>query len=367
MLEVNRKPIIKNKSLFNDSPEKKRMFPKTNQKYSSINNLSLIKRKNTKHNAPKKCLNVIDFISQKNKFYIEDSFDFKSTREFLASKEVAMRPIRLNNKIVEEKKNNKESSQQSLLALDFYHHQEKYKNNKSSKSAGKYSTSPRKSRKKCKKLTSNEKGTEIKKYKKKSSKKSKDRISTPKSKNKNIKENSSYLGSNIENNNIIYYNNNFNDSYIYKFIIDNPNETEENFQKKLKKEIKKIESINKPNREDIHQRNPLSKGELKHKRPKIMNSVEVRKSRDSQNLFKFSEYNKNLMINDDISISSISYKKERICTSPKKVNKKKFKREYGSIQMNNKQIKEKIKQKIEKKEETNSHKDSIISILYDLM
>ena len=98
-----------------------------------------------------------------------------------------------------------------------------------------------------------------------------------------------------------------------------------------------------------------------------MNSVVVRKFRDSQNLFKFSEYNKNLMINDDISISSISYKKERICTSPKKVNKKKFKREYGSIQMNNKQIKEKIKQKIEKKEETNSHKDSIISILYDLM
>lgn len=369
MLEVNKKPIAKNRSLFNGSPTRKRIFSKTYQKYSSVNNLSLIKGKNMKYSAPKKFLNVIDFISQKNKFYMEDSFDFRGTREFLASKEVAMREIKLNDEIFEEKskKKKKECSQNNLLTLDFNYYQESDKrNNKSSKITGKYSISPRKSRKKSKKLSLNIKTTEIKKYKKRSSKGTKNGIPTPKSKNtnKNIKENSSYLGSNKEINNIIYNNNNANNSYIYKFFIDNANETEENFQKKLKKEIKKVESINKLNKKDNHQRRSLSKGDLKHKKPKRMNSVIIRKSNDSQSLFKFSEYSKNLMIIDDISISSIGYKKERDCNSSKKANKKKIKRKYGSIQMNNKQIKERIKQKIEKND---SDKDSIISILSELM
>ena len=46
------------------------------------------------------------------------------------------------------------------------------------------------------------------------------------------------------------------------------------------------------------------------------------------------------------------------------MKQKKIKRKYGSIQMNNKQIKERIKQKIEKND---SDKDSIISILSELM
>lgn len=374
MIEVNKKSIIKNRSLFNGSIVKNGMIPKTYQKYSSLNNLSLITGKNKKYNAPKKCLNVIDFIKQKNKFYMENSFDFKGTREFLASKEVAMRVIRLNDEIVEEKKNNKECSQKNLLALDFYYYQENYKNNKSSKTTGKYSLSPRKPRKKNKKLSLNEKETDPKK---KSSKKTKDRIS---SKNKNIKENSSYLGSNIEINNIIFdkkLDNSDKDNYIYKFFIDNANETEDNFQRKLKKEIKKVENINKQSKEgNNNQRKSLSKRESKYKRPKRMNSVVVQKSSDNQSLFMFSEYNKNLMINDGISISTISLNNEKVCTSPNKKNKKKIKRQYGSIQMNNNKIKERIKQNINKKvkdekeiknEEIISDKDSIISILSDLI
>jgi hypothetical protein len=304
---------------------------------------------------------------------MENSFDFKGTREFLASKEVAMRVIRLNDEIVEEKKNNKECSQKNLLALDFYYYQENYKNNKSSKTTGKYSLSPRKPRKKNKKLSLNEKETDPKK---KSSKKTKDRIS---SKNKNIKENSSYLGSNIEINNIIFdkkLDNSDKDNYIYKFFIDNANETEDNFQRKLKKEIKKVQSINKQSKEgNNHQRKSLTKRESKYKRPKRMNSVIVQKSSDIKTLFMFSEYNKNLMINDGISISSISLKNENICTSPNEKNKKKIKRQYGSIQMNDNKIKERIKQKInkvkdeneKKNEEIISDKDSIISILSDLI
>jgi hypothetical protein len=107
-----------------------------------------------------------------------------------------------------------------------------------------------------------------------------------------------------------------------------------------------------------------------------MNSVVVQKSSDNQSLFMFSEYNKNLMINDGISISTISLNNEKVCTSPNKKNKKKIKRQYGSIQMNNNKIKERIKQNINKKvkdekeiknEEIISDKDSIISILSDLI
>ena len=55
----------------------------------------------SKHNSK-----LLDFIKQKNRFIIKNSFDIKETREFLASKEVAMRVIKLNDEIVEEDKRN---------------------------------------------------------------------------------------------------------------------------------------------------------------------------------------------------------------------------------------------------------------------
>ena len=43
------------------------------------------------------------------------------------------------------------------------------------------------------------------------------------------------------------------------------------------------------------------------------------------------------------------------------------KRAYGSIQLNNREIHEKLKEKIENNNNINSDKDSLISILSDLM
>ena len=60
--------------------------------------------------STKKNVNVIDFIKQKNRFIIENVFDLKGTREFLASKEVAMRVIKLNDEIIEEDKKNDDDS-----------------------------------------------------------------------------------------------------------------------------------------------------------------------------------------------------------------------------------------------------------------
>ena len=72
-----------------------------------------------------------------------------------------------------------------------------------------------------------------------------------------MNENSSFLSSenNNENENNIILNkcNDSKDSNIYKFIIDNANEQEENFQKKLKEELKKVENINPKKRKKQNQ------------------------------------------------------------------------------------------------------------------
>ena len=74
MIEKLKNPIVKRKS----------------QQNPSSNNLSLFQNnetKLTKFSQPnKKVINVIDFIKQKNKFFIKNAFDLKGTREFLASK-----------------------------------------------------------------------------------------------------------------------------------------------------------------------------------------------------------------------------------------------------------------------------------------
>ena len=109
-------------------------------------------------------------------------------------------------------------------------------------------------------------------------------------------------------------------------------------------------------------------------KPKMMSSV-TEKNRDRQSIFMFSEINKKLMADDDISISSIGEQNINLPPPTKKV----IKRGHGSLNINSNQVKERLKEKfnkdIEQKEkkndlnkmEDNSEKDSIISILSDLM
>ena len=161
--------------------------------------------------------------------------------------------------------------------------------------------------------------------------------------------------------------------------MEDENGSEEHFHKKLKRELKKVENNKKKHHcESVPHRKSLTKKDLKYKRPKRMNSVIIPKARETQSIFLFSEITKNLMKKDDIDLSSIS-DNDKMITSPKKANKKK--RAFGSVQFNNAQIKEKIKNKIDKnieyenedinndaeKKLESSEKDSLISILSDLM
>jgi hypothetical protein len=114
MMENDKKTISQKISLFNDNSPSKSKTKKGRKSYS-VNNLSLIKAPKIK---PQQLIfNVIDFIKQKNKFFIENSFDSKGTREFLASKEVAMRVIKLDDEIRPEKNRRKSKTNKNLFFM----------------------------------------------------------------------------------------------------------------------------------------------------------------------------------------------------------------------------------------------------------
>ena len=385
MTDINKNSRINKRSLFNDLDDKKKKIIK-NVKSSSLNNLNIITRKAFNlERTSKENLTLIEFIKQKNKFFIESSFDVNGTREFLASKEVAMRAIKLNDEIIEEKKENEVKmscfTNKNLMKIDIDNYNNDLIKKKSTKNANKRTISPRKSRKNEKiKMKLDEDFSPKKntiKPKKKSNKKVKFKKSESKVNSSNLK-----LSNNDNENNIIFDKpDNESLSNIYKFFIDNANESEENFNKKLKKELKKVENM-KQNKEKSKEkavkvkRKSLSKKDLR-KRPKRMNSVSVPK-KETQSAFIFSEINKNLM-KDDIDVSSIGENDTKQNTNEKK---KMVRRAYGSIQINNRRVKENIYKQMEKeskdkdnnndnlivgKEDINSDKDSIISILSDLM
>ena len=378
--EANKNAISKNTSLFKTTNIKQNFFPQ--RKSISSNNLTQIKKKNINANEPlKKVINVVDFIKQKKRFFIEDSFDIKGARNFLASREVAMRVIKLNDEIEDEKKNKKEhfKTDKNLIQLDFMSPKNKAKKHKSTKLVKKRTISPRKSRKKVKRMNFEENGFE-------EEKKDKIKKSSKKMKEKN-NENSSYISSKGDDSDDKKNKKSSNDDKIYKFFIDNANEPDDNFQIKLEKEIRKVESLKKTRKKKEKDteicRKSQSKKDLKFKKPRRMQSVIVPRFKETQSQFMFSEMNKNMMKNDDINISSIA-EDEKCCSSPKKANKKKVKRAFGSIQINNMQFKERILQSMDKniddKEddkkdnenekgriEIKSDKESLISILSDLM
>jgi hypothetical protein len=320
----------------------------------------------------------------------------RGTREFLASKEVAMRIIKLNDEIKPENedriisKTNKDL--EYLNYLNGYENENYEEIKKKTKTVRKNTMSPRKSRKGHHKKMNKEFNLEIKEISKKKTKKMKKSSKKTKDKSNDVenKFDSSALDSNSNNSeekkNVI--NDKLsNDSHqnIYRFFIDNANEPEDNFQKKLKKELKKVENL-KPskdkNKNGRLKRKSLSRKDLEYKRPNRMNNVSTEKKREVQSIFMFSEINKKLMVNDDLELSSIDENNKNI-QSPtnNKVNKKNINKNYASIQMNNKKIKERIQERMsydskEEKEniykttsklEINSDKESIISILSDLM
>lgn len=387
MMENDKNPIKQKISLFNENSPSKAKMKKRIKSYS-VNNLTLIKAPKLK---PQQLIfNVIDFIKQKNKFFIENSFDSRGTREFLASKEVAMRVIKLDDEIKPENTRRKSKTNKNLFFMKG--NENENENLTKKKPSHKTTMSPRKSRKSHNKKMNKEFNLEIKeittkksKKMKRSSKKTKDKTSHVECENDSSELNSNSNSSNKNKNKIFDKLSSDSHEKIYKFFIDNANEPDENFQKKLQKELKKVENLKQNKEKDKgkktkDKRKSNSRKDINIKRPKRMNSVIVAKTRETQSIFMFSEINKKLMVNDDIELSSIG-ENDKFMSQNNNNNKKYIKRRYGSIRINNRQVKEKIQQKISENIDTekekdfennnqveiNSDKDSIISILSDLM
>ena len=316
MLEVNKKAIRKGKS----------------HQTSTKNDLIFLSRPEPKLNqSTKKNINVIDFIKQKKRFIIENVFDLKGTREFLASKEVAMRVIKLNDEIIEDIKKNDEDSDIKVI----------------------YNTNV---------------GDNMDNLRKKVNKKI---SSIPvKSKFKSNKEI-------------------FLDLDLKKFIKDkiNSKESQDNLSPKPKIKSKKSKKIKKESYENKGElvspkkksNDKLSIINLTSKKKEYSSSV-LTKHKQTQSQFLFSEINQKLMADDELNLSGISNRN----MSPRLNYKSKLKDDIYYSQINNfkifdENIKNKINEDIIEEDKSkendkenlefqiNSEKESLISILSDLM
>ena len=324
--------------------------PNLPRKLSTINNKQSIPIKSSKKN-----LNVIEFIKDKNKFYIKNFFDEYGAEKFLKSKEIALMEIKLNDEIncVNNKKNNFNLIKKSLKLRKSSNINENsiYIINKSpNENRGEYSIKINRSSNlnidenslKFTNKSGNEDGNEndikmtIKsanleenndkddKYnispnirrgntivQNKKNKKEK-KIRKNKTDKKKLKK------KNIDN----LYNNNMNikakdkksnshDSnsshHLYKFIIDNVNESEDKFNEKLEKEIKRFKTkrLNSKNNKNYNNyaKTITNKKSAKEDKPnKIRQAMTNKITRKS--IFDFSQNAKALMDND-LEISSI--------------------------------------------------------------
>ena len=289
--------------------------------------------------STKKNVNVIDFIKQKNRFIIENVFDLKGTREFLASKEVAMRVIKLNDEIIEDDKIDYEDSDirdkyNTNIDSNLGDHKKKVKK--------KISTIPIKS-----KFSSNKElflDLDLRKVKKEF-KKIKDKMSLKESKNN----------------------------------LSPKSKTKRKKSKKSKNESSEYQdNINSPKKRN----NNNNIGGVNLTSQKKDSSSFLPRQKQTQSQFMFSEINKKLMADDEINLSGISNKN----FSPKSKSKSKMKDGIYQTEINNfnnfKIFNEKVKNQIDeeiieedrsKNEDKvdifqlNSDKESLISILSDLM
>ena len=322
MLEVNKNKIRKGKS----------------QQSPSKNNLTLLSKNESKYTQSiKKNYNVVDFIKPKKRFILQNSFDIKGTREFLASKEVAMRAIKLNDEIIEEDKKNNDDSD----IIDIYNTNIDNDFEKSKKNVRKKMTQVQMKNK----YKSNKElylDIDLKKFKKEL-KKIKDGLNTKEAKEQKKK---------IKN-------------------------------KKSKKNIKDSPESKKgyisPKKYYSGNMLKIYSSPYKKHSTNTINPTNNNNNNQEQSQFLFSEINKKLMSDDSLNLSGIDENN----MSPQIVSKKKLKNEvyYSDINYNkskkifknqiNEEIFEEDKVQSPGKEvigmQINSDKESLISILSDLI
>jgi len=313
-------------------------------------NLSTMNNKqNNKIKSSKKCLNAIEFIKDKNKFYIKNLFDEYGSKKFLKSKAIALEEIKLNDEIIcaNNKYNNFNLFENSLKIMNKSSNINENSNIKSNNVNGdEYCIKINKSSNlnlyenavinKSANVDGNENCTKIinrisnvdrnydndekiclspkirrgktidQKKKKKEKKIRKQKTEKKKFKNKNFDSNNILRKINDKKSNS---HDSHSSHHIYKFIINNVNESEEKFNEKLEKEIRRVRTkrLNSRNNNDYFTAcsNKKSANESKFNNIKQCKTNKVTKK---SNIFDFSQNAKGLMESNDFDISSINDK-----------------------------------------------------------
>ena len=293
-----------------------RIIPNRNSSTFSISS-SPNNNRNISHEIPSKINTPIDFIKNKKKFIIPDSFDINGTNNFLAEKEVAMMTINLEDDILEENTGRRfKKSNTNLFNLDSENNsfceENKIKMNK--KEDKKNNSAKRPSN------FSNHKANNAnlkKKIKQKfiSHFQSNTNSNINSNINSNLKNNlkSNVLSDNINggNNKLFIFNHNDSEKseYLYKFIIENADESDDNFHKKFEKVVKEVEiqkqnqlKVKSDKKAYIHKSTTTN---LKDNKESDRNNIDS-KDKNRGSIFAFSETSKKKMLNDsNIGESSI--------------------------------------------------------------
>ena len=289
---------------------------------------------------PKKIETLLDFIKQKKKFNLDNIFDVNGAKDFLSSKEKAMIEIKLDDEIMhKKKKKNSTVITKKSSAIELKNEGDiKSKNSINKKAAT---------------IISKEDKNNKNNFKKENRKKYTD------SKYKNKENNNNNQGSKIDNdnNNILIIDelnqHSKESNFFYKFIIDNANDSEDEFQKKLEKILTNVENKRRKNK---NERKTVKdkKSVVDENNNEIFRSNSVKNLKKRGNIFIYSEKTKNLMENEDIDISSIGDDAQNIHKISSMKNNVK-------IDKNNIFFGEKEKKFIE-----DDKKDSLVSFLNEL-
>ena len=371
---------------------------------------------NNKQSLPikssKKSLNVIEFIKDKNKFCIKNLFDENGAEKFLKSKEIALMEIKLNDEIIcvnNKKKSlrlikssNTNENSINIINKSANENRGEYclkKINKSSnlniddnslkfinksgnedgneygakitiKSANleekndkddKYRISPKIRRGKT--INQNKKRKKVKKIRQ-------NKTDKKKSKNKNI-DNLYDNNMNIKAKDKKSNSHDSNSSHhLYKFIIDNANESEDIFNEKLEKEMKRFQTkrLNSKNYNNNNNNNNYIKTSTNKKstngdKPKNLRQCMTNKG-TRKSIFNFSQNAKALMESNDFELSSIN---DRTMQNKNESNFFKIIESTRKKEINNKGTFDDEKKEHDDNIEINSENHSLMSILSGLM
>ena len=306
----------KNSSFFN------KLNNKTNSNQKASNFTAIYVNDNIKKNYK-----VINHLNIPKEYNLCNIFSEKGAKEFLESKEFAMMEIKLDDEIINE------------IRMD-----KNYLN-------GTYNKKIEKENKKCNNDKSKEKNINENKNKKNSKNKKERNINNADCKKKN---NNNYDNINISTKIIKGKENNESkdNEFIYKFILDNANESDDKFHKKLEKALKNAEAAKKNIENEVNNTHKRKRNSITDK-----NLYNIDKRFQKSTIFDFSEKAKRMMTNADIELSSIEFSSD-----------KKIKNIHKNYSMKNKVSK---KSSIffgdDVNEYINDKKDSLISFLDDLM